>query len=264
MKQVFVNADDFGLHPDLNRAIADGVEAGRIQGLSVSTNGAAVDWELLRSLRDQGAHIGAHITWVDEPWLTGGGGISRLALVRRLATSPGSFGTLLRAEARAQVERLLAQGLPPAHIDSHQHMHVLPGLWPIADSLAREFGIPRIRVPMAPSLAAARCNPGGLILQSLSHARRRSRPDAWPCVGLARSGHNTRAIIARELPLAREPIVELVAHPGYATPALVAQYGHWNYNWEAERRLLMDDGWTEFLAQLECQQADLAVQRSNS
>ena len=34
-----------------------------------------------------------------------------------------------------------------AHLDSHQHLHVLPGIWPVAVALQEEFGIPRLRVP---------------------------------------------------------------------------------------------------------------------
>jgi predicted glycoside hydrolase/deacetylase ChbG (UPF0249 family) len=52
-------------------------------------------------------------------------------------------------EWRAQLSCAVALGVRPAHLDSHQHLHLLPGLFSIALRLCREFDIPRIRVPRA-------------------------------------------------------------------------------------------------------------------
>lgn len=38
----------------------------------------------------------------------------------------------VRHEWEAQIEKFLASGLIPTHVDSHQHMHVLPGLIDVA------------------------------------------------------------------------------------------------------------------------------------
>ncbi len=252
MTRVLVTADDFGLHEDLNRAIAEGVRAGTIHAVSVSTVGDAFDVDLLRELKTAGASIGAHLTWVDEPWITGGGGFDRLGLLRRLLLAPRAFGGALEREARAQIARLIDRGLAPTHLDSHQHVHVLPVLWPVVRRLAGEFSVPRIRIPWTPSLASTRGSPGGHVLRLLAAVRRRACRGSLPCIGIARSGHNTAERIAGELRGLAFPEVEMVAHPGRASDSLRGRYGHWGYDWEAESDLLDPVVWSTTLARAGC------------
>lgn len=243
MNRLLVNADDFGLHADINRAIADGVEAGRIRSLSVSTNGSAVDWQLLGTLRDRGARVGVHLTWVDEPWLVDGRLLSRWALLIMTLSRRPMLMAGLREEGRRQIEALMEHGFIPTHMDSHQHVHVLPALWPLTLALARDSGAPRVRVPWSTRWSGARRSPGGVALQMLSSLRLKHATGALPCIGLAASGHNSTAGLVRELWAARGQDLELVLHPGYATPSLQQKYGHWRYDWDAERRSIMDSAW---------------------
>lgn len=247
MRHVFVNADDFGLHEDINRAIAAGVRHGRIQGVSVSTNGTAVNWPLLAELSRDGAEIGAHLTWADEVWLTCSGGLTRGTIAKNLLTNPVRYAERLRDEARAQIELLLKHDLQPSHLDSHQHIHVLPALWSVTIALAREYSISRVRVPVASSSAGVRKTPGGLLLQALSLRRHREAPGSWPCAGIARSGHNTSLDVRRELPASTAGVVELIVHPAFATDSLRRRYHHWGYDWEAEYEMLMSDEWPNLL-----------------
>lgn len=248
MNRLWVNADDFGLHEDINRAILEGVEAGRIQSFSVSANGGAVDWPALEALHRRGVPLGVHLTWVGEPWLSDGrcwG--SWPALLRSLALQP-RLAEKAEEEARRQAGTFLNRGITPAHLDSHQHVHVFPGLWGVTLRVARDLGIPRIRVPWAPAPGGLRPTPGGLALQWLSRRCRRAAPDARPCIGLAASGHNTRACLEQELRMAGGRDLEMVVHPGYATPALLERYGSWSYDWDAERTLIMDEAWPAILS----------------
>jgi predicted glycoside hydrolase/deacetylase ChbG (UPF0249 family) len=59
-----------------------------------------------------------------------------------------------------------------AHLDSHQHLHVLPGLWTAAKELQKEYGIPRLRVPYE-SLRRGLTHrfPFGLCMQALAGLR---------------------------------------------------------------------------------------------
>src|SRR4051794_17886310 len=72
MPTVLVNADDFGLHRDIDRGILDCVEAGVVQSVSFSPQGESLDWNALRNLHDRGVRVGLHVTLVGEPWLTDG------------------------------------------------------------------------------------------------------------------------------------------------------------------------------------------------
>jgi predicted glycoside hydrolase/deacetylase ChbG (UPF0249 family) len=51
----------------------------------------------------------------------------------------------VKKELRAQIEKVLAAGVVPTHLDSHKHVHALPVLGKMAIRLAREYRIPAIR-----------------------------------------------------------------------------------------------------------------------
>src|ERR1700722_8960725 len=69
---LLVNADDFGLHADINRGISGCVDSGRVQSVSFSATGQAVDWKKLQEWSRHGVLVGLHITLVGEPWATDG------------------------------------------------------------------------------------------------------------------------------------------------------------------------------------------------
>ncbi|MDE2312707.1 MAG: ChbG/HpnK family deacetylase, partial [Elusimicrobia bacterium] len=77
--------------------------------------------------------------------------------VELCADNPGAWGMRyfflrehrrrIEPEIRRQIEKFLASGLTPTHIDSHFHIHVHPVIFPILARLAREYKIPRTRLP---------------------------------------------------------------------------------------------------------------------
>ena len=61
-------------------------------------------------------------------------------------------------EMEAQIARVLHAGIRPTHLDSHQHVHLMPGVFDIALDLAEAYKI-RVRVPhdravFSPALAS--------------------------------------------------------------------------------------------------------------
>jgi predicted glycoside hydrolase/deacetylase ChbG (UPF0249 family) len=240
VNDLLVTADDYGLHADINRAIVECVEAGVLCSLSLTPTGEALDWRAVSSLRERGVRIGLHVTLVGERWLTGRPTPPDWrALVRALATGGGPFRAALRAEIAAQFAACDAAGVRLDHVDSHQHVHVLPALWPLVREMASDRGIPRLRVPAAPSWRLARRSPAAWILHALAAHRLRRTPGALPCIGVRHSGHNSLSTLRNELRLAAGRDVEWVAHPGFTTEALRARYD-WGYDWSAERALLLD------------------------
>lgn len=138
-RRVIIHADDFGLHPAVNAAIAQGHEHGIIASASLLVDGdaAAEAVELARTL--PGLDLGLHFT------LTGqNGGLSHFAwdCVR---------GRMHAADIERELRRQLAKahdfGLSLSHIDSHQHLHALPFLCRIVCRVAHEYGIQFVRVP---------------------------------------------------------------------------------------------------------------------
>ena len=159
MKKLIVNADDFGLHPAINAGIIKGCRDGFITSTSLMCSGAAFDDAVLQAKATPALGVGIHLT------LVGGG--KTLLQARQLRTLVDEDGLLpadytvfakrwyagrikkaeVVSELQAQLERGLSCGLEITHVDSQQHLHVLPGIADIVLDLCSAFGIKKIRMP---------------------------------------------------------------------------------------------------------------------
>ncbi|MBC8107183.1 MAG: ChbG/HpnK family deacetylase [Anaerolineae bacterium] len=253
MNTVLVNADDFGLHPDIDRGILECVDAGVVQSISFSPQGQTLNWSQLADLRARGIRCGLHVTLVGEPWLTDGRIVAGWKdLVKQLA-SPTASGRAMKLaverEVNAQVAMCQQNRIAISHIDSHQYVHAFPGVWQPVLNAAQRLGSPRIRVPKCPSPANIKKNIGGMALQWLA-ARLGNRVGRFlPILGLAHAGHNTLEIYTREFRAVSGVDIELCVHPGVNTPSLEQKYADWKFDWTGERDALLDPQFAEMLKQ---------------
>jgi chitin disaccharide deacetylase len=251
MKRLLVVADDLGLTLGVNRGIAAAFREGILTSASLLTNTPHFDAALALVRELPGLKVGIHLTLVggvpllppeSVPSLAPRGGRFRSSWRRFLpAWLAGRIRKEeVRAEWRAQVWRAVEQGLRPAHLDSHQHLHLLPGLRLIATDLCREFGIPRLRIirevgPSAPEVPASR----RLVRVALSRlSPRPGATDASPrsCdhfLGAAEAGRLGLPLLLAALRRVPDGWTELVTHPGISDPELTRDYP-WGYSWEAE------------------------------
>lgn len=249
MKRLIVTADDVGLHPGMTRGALAAHDGGIVTAVSVSPNGR--DFEpAVELLRDRPRlDVGAHLTLVGERPLSDPAKIpSLVGPDGRLHTKYPAFaaryalGRLrtadLEIELRAQVERLLATGLRVVHLNSHQHLHLLPRVFDVVAGLAHEHGIPVVRIPNEPE---AGLSPRGLQLQALNALGRRARgrvPAPDRTVGVRAAGHLTAATLRQALDHVGE-LTELVCHPGLGGAELAREYD-WGYGWDEETEALRD------------------------
>jgi predicted glycoside hydrolase/deacetylase ChbG (UPF0249 family) len=252
---LLVNADDFGLHSDIDSGILDCVERGRVQSVSFSPTGKSLDWKKLLELKRGGVRAGVHITLVGEPWASDGRIVANWKeLLKRLVVQGRTMREAMEREIRRQFQICGDNGFDPkmlAHMDSHQHVHAFADVWEPCMRAAKEYGIPRVRVPWCPTLRVIKKSLAGITLQAL--ARRRSKEVAHflPCLGLAHAGRNTAEILAEEVKCAAHaghPDLEMVVHPGRNTPVLNSHYADWHFNWGGEREALLCDQFIEAVA----------------
>ncbi|HVB58644.1 MAG TPA: ChbG/HpnK family deacetylase [Candidatus Acidoferrales bacterium] len=249
---LLVNADDFGLHADINRGILDCVERGRVQSISFSPIGESADWAKLLELVRHGVRVGLHVTLVGERWATDGRIVSGWrGLAKQLLVSGPVMQKAVESEIRRQFDLCADHGFDPSllsHLDSHQHVHLLGGVWQTCVRIAGDYSIPRIRVPWCPSLRDIKKSFGGLALQALARQRRTGGAGFLACLGLAHAGHNTAETLSMELNHAARagwPPAELIAHPGVNTPGLQSRYADWNFDWSRERDALLSNRFAE-------------------
>ncbi|MGC5771961.1 carbohydrate deacetylase [Paenibacillus pabuli] len=127
IRQVIINADDFGLSPGVNQGIIQAYQAGGITSTSMMVNMPGLDHAVssARLLPDLG--IGLHFN------LTYGRPVSNPAHVPSLVNPDGSFykgnNVFVRdisdiaKELEAQWNVFMHTSLSPTHLDSHQLLH---------------------------------------------------------------------------------------------------------------------------------------------
>jgi predicted glycoside hydrolase/deacetylase ChbG (UPF0249 family) len=258
-RPLVVNADDLGLHADINRGIERAHTDGVVGSASISAVGEAFDDALELCRRNRSLDVGVHLTLVEERPLSDPRDLGRLVgsdgnfasgygdLVPRVLSGAVSQAEV-RRELTAQVERVVQAGLRPSHINGHQHVHLLPRVWPVVLELAHRFAIPWVRIPRfgpiasgSPSLVVTAFRLGLNLLQSWRRGGglgpMRS-PDCTPALGFA--GHLSAERILRAVKDApRGRIAELVTHPGVGSVELKARYG-WGFDWSGETDALTD------------------------
>lgn len=234
--RLVVTADDAGMCGDWDRAIAAARHAGIVTAVSVVTNGDTYP-ELRPWLAHPGSpDIGIHLNVIAGRPLCASREVG--TLVDDDGRLPGSVRRFLSRyllsrvdrddvarEWRRQVARALEDGLRPTHLNSHYHVHLLPGLFDLAVELARQFDIRWVRVadepPWRPGRAVLRptslLRSWGLWIVCRGHRSRLRRAGLGYEVSSWGAGHGGRLglpewtdLLGR---LGSEP-VEIVCHPG--------------------------------------------------
>ncbi len=245
---LIVNADDFGLCEAITGGIVKAYKDGIVTSVSVAANGGYFK-EGLPFLRDSGVDAGVHLTLTGSerpltgsvPGLVGKNGLflnSYRDVVPRVLL--GRFDPdALKEELSAQIESLTGNRVPVSHLDSHQHLHLLPAVRRIVVELAERFHIPWIRVPEAGASGVT-----GLALNVLGGGLRKTlRRHGIRCTdafsGFDNGGHIDGAALPGLLERLRDnTVTELMVHPGYDASAAY----DWGYAWEAELAALTSGG----------------------
>ncbi len=269
---VVVNADDFGLREEINRGVAESFDRGIVTSASLVPTGAGFEQavELARARPDLDLAVHLALTQTRPvcapelvPSLVDGGGRFapdwRAFLGRYLRGSVRSAE--VEKELRAQTERALATELSFSHLDSHQHLHMLPGLLPIVVRLASEYGLGAVRYPRQrrsrerPGGAGAALRRGAELaaLRAVCRLGRRSLRangllTADDFRGFVEAGRWLPETLVETIDDLDPGLTEIVCHPG-ADDGVDAELG-WHYRWEQE------------LAALTCPEVSAAVSHS--
>lgn len=262
--RLIVNADDLGLCAEVNAGILRAHREGIVTAASLLATGRGFEDAIVRLRAAPRLDVGVHLAFVAEHALSGAGN-TLTGSGGRLPPSAGAFarrwlagrirGEDLETEARLQIERIRAAGLLPSHLDSHQHVHLLPGVFERVLDLAARFGIETVRLPAeriplgcVPATRLFRL-PGLLALRFLSvRARRRRRVRAAPrFAGFLDGGRLTEErLLALLATLERGTTTELMCHPGLS-PAM-PEVAAWGYGHEEELRALTSPRVRAFIA----------------
>ena len=151
----------------------------------------------------------------------------------------------VEVEWRAQIERCLDAGLKLQFLNSHEHIHMLPVLFPLAQVLADAFHVPHLRLATANlgrSHGAGALLRGAIIGTVAAICRRRLVRPAARFMGLEASGRlGLRDLDALTADLQPGGVYELMCHPGRLDRAEVTDARLLQYHaWEGELAALTD------------------------
>jgi len=204
--RLIVNADDFGFTRDVNSGILEAHHNGILTATTLMANGEAFDDAVALARANPSLDVGCHLVLVQ--------GRSVADPSREL---PRNLKALLSAlirrelpvyrEARAQLDKLVAAGIRPTHIDSHKHTHLLPPVMDVVARIADEFQIPWVRrrfiTPRVGSTLRG--------LRTTDHF-----------LGFLLTGRLNTENLAKQLRNLRPGLTEFMCHPGQLGPELQA------------------------------------------
>jgi predicted glycoside hydrolase/deacetylase ChbG (UPF0249 family) len=176
---VVFSADDLGVSRHHNRGIRAAVECGPVREAGLCATGVAFD-DGVRTARALGPELGVglHLSLTLGEALTGPiPGITRAdgsfltareLLVNCLRQIPDA--RLVRAEIRAQLDRLLQLDIEPTHLSGHESVHVLPVVRDAVLRVVRDHSIRYVRVPWESGFVGRWSSSRRLLLSRLSAA----------------------------------------------------------------------------------------------
>lgn len=154
-KLLIIHADDLGMAHAVNAASMKAFETGAINSASIMVPCAWLPeiaaWARANPDADLGLHLTLTSEWTGFRWrpLLGpdrakslydpSGFLYSTETVAAQHIDPAEA----EAEVRAQIERALALGIRPTHLDAHMRtLHMNPALFAVQLRVAREYGIP--------------------------------------------------------------------------------------------------------------------------
>lgn len=152
---IIVNADDFGISEDVNRAIVRCFEEEVISSASIMANMAGFD-HACRLAVEKGLtkRVGIHLNITEGKPLS-----QRILREPKFVNANGEFcfrrnnhfvlkgkeRAALMEELECQIVRCLDMGLSPNHIDSHHHVHTELGVFAVVQCLLNRYGVRVVR-----------------------------------------------------------------------------------------------------------------------
>ncbi|MGB8006797.1 MAG: ChbG/HpnK family deacetylase [Terriglobales bacterium] len=281
MRQLIVNADDFGLTAGVNRGIVEAHTSGVVSSATLMANGAAFGDAVASARSAPKLSVGCHVVLVDGKPVSPPDTVDTLLAIR---SAPDHFYSSLSgfaaramlggfdrdqlvAEVVAQIRKLQAAGVQVTHLDTHKHAHIFPEILGALLRAARICGVRAIRNPIVPVKAI----PGRLfkkkrelwkrygqvrVLHTFAgQFRQRTKraglltPDG--VLGVIETGASEDSgygsLLRETLTNLPEGTWELVCHPGYSDADLRAAGTRLLTSRDDERQLLMSAKLRQFL-----------------
>lgn len=246
MIRLVINADDLGLHPRIDEGIFRAHAEGAVTSASLLATGPSAP-EAVRRARREKLPLGLHLCLTTHlnpaapagqvRWLAPGGRFRRNAVELAAAW----LARLVPAEEvvlelRAQLQAAQHLGADIDHLDTHQQVHLLPGLTSIVEVLAAEHGLP-LRWPAPKANRRWLLHPAAAMksaaLSGLARAKQARGVRRIPAHGAFGAGALDEKRLLRLINQLPEGDHEVITHPGM-DPGPLKHDPRLRYEWERE------------------------------
>ncbi|MFH0984779.1 MAG: ChbG/HpnK family deacetylase [Candidatus Omnitrophota bacterium] len=261
-KSFFITGDDFGLSREINAGMIGIHQKGNLDGVSLMANGEAFDDAVSLIKQHPDLDVGLHLTLVELTPLLSGREVP--SLVDKNGFFYADYSQFLRAyilgkirlreidqEIGAQFEKVQRQGVRITRIDSHQQLHMVPGILDIVIKHALKYHVARIRYPYTPLRFNAlqfSAHPdkflGNMLLNGLCLYQgrllkkyRMIHPDHY--CNASNAGGPLGEVLQRFQKTRKSGSWEFSFHPAISEHELSKRYPHWRYHWEQEYHEMM-------------------------
>lgn len=153
MRRLIINADDLGSGSERDRGIFESFTQGIVSSATLLATGPTFA-SAAATARKLDLPLGVHLNLSEGMPLRGpiagltnvAGAFPGKAELRRFLAAREVDPAPLYRELAAQIEKVIAAGLIPDHLDTHQHFSLYPVATTILLDLAREYAIPALRL----------------------------------------------------------------------------------------------------------------------
>ena len=247
---LIINADDYGYYPCVSKGILEAAKSGALTATGILANSPDLATQLQWLNGIEPLDVGIHLNLTCRQPLTelmteklghwNGQFPNAYVMSGLLITGKVSL-TDVRTEWRAQIEACQSQKL--RFLNSHEHIHMLPVLFPLVLELAKDYGIDHVRLTQAEWLApfgvsALIRNSLMQTMQLINQGHLKVKRPLF--LGLSRSGkldYDYLTTIFSKLKPGQS--YELMCHPGRFDPSEISDAKLLAYHdWEGELALL--------------------------
>lgn len=273
-KKIIINVDDFGLHEKINSAVIKAHQLNCLKSTSIMATGKAFDEAAELARENPNLGVGVHLTLVAEnsvldakkiPSLidqeTGKFFESHVPFVKKFLSGQINLQDVYN-ELNAQILKVKAKKISITHLDSHQHLHVLPILSEVVCALAKEHQIAAIRYPCespaffsATPISFARYIARDVLSCCAYHAKRNFQQNhlIFPenFFGMASGGQlylKNYLKILQTIEKKNYATNEIMTHIGEDNAILDKEFS-WGYHWQEEFHALISDDVRNFFAE---------------
>mgnify|MGYP001193208282 FL=1 len=245
--KVIVNADDCGISNEVNEAIFELIQTGRLTSVSLIANGPSIK-EAASKLRDfPKVSKGVHLNLTEfiplttsenlgplRVYLNEEGGFCGEQHLRSLTITPPLLNAIF-IELSSQIDAVMAMGIHVSHLDSHNHIHTIPGLFPVLKRLQRHFGIRKVRTTWNIFPPVKPISWGSRLKKQMWHLALRHYYSTVTTDGFTSLADFVEVASTKILPFKS---VELMVHPGHSDFTEETNLLH--SNWQSKVLARMD------------------------